>query len=211
MWLRTTHYKRFFWCLSRKNFLIAHANKCIQSKHEIFFQLSQNLERRLLAEKQKSQMASMQQQQPPQKPSLTASAFRDCAGEEEHTKKTPQTPQDESSSSAASAAPAPSTTESGTSDSTTTVVQQTSAKESQQQPTAKHHSPSVMGTIRNALRSYYELWKPRLSSLVVLTTLGGYYALGGYKHDWKTQASVATGTFLQAACANRYVTALLIS
>jgi len=41
-----------------------------------------------------------------------------------------------------------------------------------------------------------------LSSLVVFTTLGGYYASGGKILDWKSTLALTTGTFLQAACAN---------
>ena len=142
-------------------------------------------------------MASKQQQSQSQA-TLAASAFRDCAGEEEHLKSStpPQSPQQEQATSAPVA-------------DTSAALVQTTPPDSDDNKAQKKPS-SLLGTIRNAIRSYYELWKPRLSSLVVLTTLGGYYALGGYKHDWKTQASVATGTFMQAACANRYANNFLL-
>lgn len=58
------------------------------------------------------------------------------------------------------------------------------------------------GFIKYYIRCYYELWKTRLSSLVVFTTLGGYYAAGGDLYDWKSSFALASGTFMQAACAN---------
>jgi hypothetical protein len=57
------------------------------------------------------------------------------------------------------------------------------------------------GWLRNLIRCYYELWKTKLNSLVVFSTIGGFYSTGGYGLK---ALYVALGTFLQAACANRF-------
>jgi len=55
-------------------------------------------------------------------------------------------------------------------------------------------------SISETLKCYKELWKMRLSGLVVFTAAGTYISCGGT--DWKSCAALCAGTFLQAACAN---------
>lgn len=69
---------------------------------------------------------------------------------------------------------------------------------------------SPPGYLRGAMRCYYELWKTRLSSLVLFTTMGAYYSDGGWQQSWQEQTALAVGTFLQAACANRCVTCVCV-
>lgn len=64
------------------------------------------------------------------------------------------------------------------------------------------NTTATNSVFRHYMRCYYELWKTRLSSLVVFTTLGGYYASGGAIGDWRTILALTGGTFMQAACAN---------
>lgn len=59
------------------------------------------------------------------------------------------------------------------------------------------------GWLRNTLRCYYELWKTKLSLLVVLTAIGGFYSTGGA--GGLKALAVTVGTFLQAGCANRFL------
>lgn len=68
-------------------------------------------------------------------------------------------------------------------------------------------SSSLLGAVwkrvTGTVGCYLELWKTRLSSLVVITTAGGYYASGGFQQgSWQEQVGLLGGTFLQAACAN---------
>eukprot|EP01101_Sappina_pedata_P010029 TRINITY_DN6215_c0_g1_i1.p1 TRINITY_DN6215_c0_g1~~TRINITY_DN6215_c0_g1_i1.p1 ORF type:complete len:417 (+),score=136.10 TRINITY_DN6215_c0_g1_i1:80-1252(+) len=67
---------------------------------------------------------------------------------------------------------------------------------------------NVVSKVFKYLSIYYELSKPRLSLLVVITTIGTYAAASdlGFKvfhrDALKMMAVIGTGTFLQAACAN---------
>jgi protoheme IX farnesyltransferase len=60
--------------------------------------------------------------------------------------------------------------------------------------------PVPTRSLKELIRCYRELWKSNLSGLVVFTAGGAYYACGGT--NWKEAATLCTGTFLQAACAN---------
>ena len=76
------------------------------------------------------------------------------------------------------------------------------------------------GKLRRYMRCYFELWKTRLSSLVVFTTAGGYYAasnihkisaekdeilqLLGKQQNGSSVLALFVGTFLQSACANSF-------
>lgn len=59
-----------------------------------------------------------------------------------------------------------------------------------------------VGPFRHYMKCYAELWKTRLSSLVVMTAIGAFYSDGGWSKPWSHHLSLSVGTFLQAACAN---------
>jgi hypothetical protein len=60
--------------------------------------------------------------------------------------------------------------------------------------------PKEKNFISNALVSYYQLWKTKLSLMVVITTLGSYYSI--HQSLDSTSLWLSLGTFLQAGCAN---------
>ena len=73
---------------------------------------------------------------------------------------------------------------------------------------ADRSTAPAVGTLKSRVVDFYELTKPRMNFLVVITTMVGYYMAGRDKHDWPLMVAALIGTALTAAGAsvlNQYV------
>ncbi|CAN5539365.1 heme o synthase [soil metagenome] len=73
---------------------------------------------------------------------------------------------------------------------------------------ATGHAARSRATARSRAVDFYELTKPRMNFLVVITTMVGYCMAGRDRHDWPLMVSALLGTALTAAGAsvlNQYV------
>lgn len=63
-------------------------------------------------------------------------------------------------------------------------------------------APAESSALMARVIDFYELTKPRMNFLVVITTMVGYYMAGRDKHDWPLLLSALVGTALTAAGAS---------
>lgn len=61
---------------------------------------------------------------------------------------------------------------------------------------------TVVASTPSRLADFYELTKPRMNYLVVITTMVGFYMAAGPDTPWLRLVHVAIGTFLTASCAS---------
>ena len=59
--------------------------------------------------------------------------------------------------------------------------------------------PKLSATARQRLNDFYELTKPRMNFLVVITTMVGYYMAAQGWSDWRRLVATLFGTALTAA------------